>query len=266
MKINQAFKSASARQTAALMPYLTLGYPDIERSLQLVEAIAPFSDLIELGVPFSDPLADGKTIQNSTQIALENGVTSRKCVEMVFELRRRGVKAPLLMMGYFNPILAYGEANYVRDMATAGANGLIVPDLPPEEAGELQLLAADAGIHLIHFLTPTSSPARIKQVVEQATGFIYMVSVAGITGARSTLAEELPRFVAQIKSQTKVPVAVGFGISTPELARQAGRFADGVIVGSALINAIDAESQDKPAAAAQFVASMQAAMMESAHE
>ncbi|HXW00373.1 MAG TPA: tryptophan synthase subunit alpha [Anaerolineae bacterium] len=261
-RIAAAFWKAQQRQTAALMPYFTLGYPDRETSMAVVEAIAPYSDLIELGVPFSDPLADGPTIQRSTQIALEGGTTTAACLEMVSTLRRRGVDTPVMLMGYYNPILAYGEAPYVRDAAAAGADGFIVPDLPPEEAGSLEQLADAAGLALIHFLAPTSSAARIGSVTARAQGFIYLVSLTGVTGARRSLQQDLADFVARVRAHTSLPLAVGFGIGTPEQAAAVGRLADGVIVGSALINAADAAAnENKPEAAAQFVHTLQQALI-----
>lgn len=258
-RIAAAFARAAARGTAALMPYYTLGYPDRQTSLDVITAIAPDSDLLELGVPFSDPIADGPTIQHSTQQALAAGTTTASCLDMVAALRRRGVSTPALFMGYYNPILAYGEEAYVRDAAAAGVDGFIVPDLPPEEAGSLETLARAAGLVLIPFLAPTSDPQRIRTITASARGFIYMVSLTGVTGAGAGPDQELPRFVRAIKSQTKVPVAVGFGIQTPEQAAQVGSFADGVIVGSALIRAVD-QAEDAPAAARYFVASLHAAL------
>lgn len=260
--IAAAFAQAQQKQSAALMPYYTLGYPDRETSLAVVEAIAPYSDLLELGVPFSDPLADGPTIQRSTQIALENGTTTAGCLEMVAELRRRGVETPVMLMGYYNPILAYGVAAYVRDAAKAGADGFIVPDLPPEEAAELEQAAAEAGMALIHFLAPTSSPARIANVAARAQGFIYLVSLTGVTGARTAVQSDLAAFVARVREQAGVPLAVGFGISTPQQAGQIGAMADGVIVGSALINAVNQADEDKAGAAASFVAALAAGLEE----
>jgi tryptophan synthase alpha chain len=260
--IAAAFEKTRQAQRAAFMPYFTLGYPDGETSLAVVEAIAPYSDLLELGVPFSDPIADGPTIQRSTQHALENGTTTAGCLEMLVELRRRGVQTPVLLMGYYNPILAYGEAAYVRDSMAAGADGFIVPDLPPEEAEPFESLAAEAGLVLVPFLAPTSNPQRIADVARRATGFIYLVSLTGITGARSQLNGGLAEFVGRVRTQTELPLAVGFGISTPQQAADVGRIADGVIVGSALINAVDAAETDKPAAAAKYVRSMAAALNE----
>lgn len=257
--INRIVSAFAQTGRPALMPYFTLGYPDRATSLAVVEAIAPYSDLLELGVPFSDPLADGPTIQHSTQTALAQGVTSRACLEMVRQLRQRGVAPPITLLGYYNPILAYGEVAYARDAAAAGVDGLIVPDLPPEEADSLAAAAADAGIALIYFLAPTSSPDRIQTVLARAHGFIYMVSVTGVTGARAQVAANLEQFVRRLRAQTDVPIAVGFGVSTPAQAGQIGQFADGVIVGSALIDAVDAAA-DKPASAARFVQALSAGL------
>jgi tryptophan synthase alpha chain len=261
-RITTAFKKACQRRTAALMPYFTLGYPDRESSLAIIEAIAPYSDLLELGVPFSDPLADGPTIQRSTQIALEKGTSTAVCLEMLQTLRRRGVATPALLMGYYNPILAYGPERYVRDAAAAGCDGFIVPDLPPEEADDLEALAQAAGLVLVHFLAPTSSSGRIAAVAARARGFIYLVSLTGVTGARQALRADLADFVARVRAQTGVPLALGFGIGTPEQAAAVGRIADGVIVGSALINAVDAVPgyDDKPEAAAAFVRQLASAL------
>lgn len=256
--IEAAFGHATA--TAALMPYYTLGYPDRETSLAIIEAIAPYSDMLELGVPFSDPLADGPTIQHSTQISLEQGTTLSGCLDMIAELRRRNVTVPILLFGYFNPFLAYGLPALAQAAVKAGAQGFIVPDLPPEEASEMQAAAAGTGLAYIHFLAPTSNPRRIETMTRQATGFIYLVSVTGVTGARQALQTDLDGFVSRVRRQTQTPLAVGFGISTPEQAAGIGRIADGVIVGSALINAVNAAAHDKPAAAAAFVQSLRAAL------
>lgn len=260
-RIAAAFAQAQQAHSAALMPYYTLGYPNRQTSVDVIAAIAPHSDLLELGVPFSDPLADGPTIQHSTQVSLENGTTVAGCLDMVAELRRHGVDTPVMLMGYYNPILAYGIANYVRDAAQAGADGFIVPDLPPEEADELAQAAAAVGLALIYFLAPTSSPARIASVAEKAQGFIYLVSLTGVTGARTAVQTDLAAFVARVRQQARVPLAVGFGISTPQQAAQIGDMADGVIVGSALINAVDRAEVDKPGAAAAFVQELRAGVM-----
>lgn len=259
-RISEAFDFAATDHAAALMPYFTLGYPSPETSLQIIQAISHHSHLIELGVPFSDPIADGPTIQRSTQLALEQGVNSKACLDMLGELRNRGVNTPALLMGYYNPILAYGEEHYVRDAAAAGADGLIIPDLPPEEAGVIAEAADKAGLALIYFLAPTSDQRRIRLVLERANGFIYMVSVTGVTGARATLHADLRNFVQRLKKQTDVKIAVGFGISRPEQASEISEFADGIIVGSALINAIDA-ADDKAGAARSFVRNLQVSLL-----
>ena len=252
--ISAAFAAARANgRTAALMPYFTLGYPDRATSLDVITAIAADSDLLELGVPFSDPLADGPTIQHSTQVSLEQGTTLTGCLEMIRELRRRGVMTPILLFGYYNPFLAYGLEAIARDARQAGAQGFIVPDLPPEEAADLEAAAAGEGLVYIHFLAPTSSPERIAAVTRRAHGFIYLVSVTGVTGARKSIQTDLTGFIARVRANTTVSLAVGFGISTPQQAAAVGRLADGVIVGSALINAVDGAPGDEPAAAARFV-------------
>lgn len=257
--IGKAFEQALQSQTAALMPYYTLGYPDRATSLDIVTAIAADSDLLELGVPFSDPLADGPTIQHSTQRSLEEGTTVKGCLEMVAELRRRGVACPILLFGYFNPFLAYGLGALAEDGRAAGVNGFIVPDLPPEEAYEMEHAAASAGLAYIHFLAPTSNPARIDVVTKRAQGFIYLVSVTGVTGARQSFDSGLTAFIERVRRETSTPLAVGFGISTPVQAATIGEHADGIIVGSALINAVNA-ADNKPEAAAAFVRSLRQAL------
>lgn len=258
--IGRAIEKARQNKKAALMPYFTLGYPSFEESLRIITAIAPHSDLLELGVPFSDPIADGPTIQRSTQRALDQGVSTTSCLEGVQALRAAGVDTPILLMGYYNPILAYGERAYVHDAADAGADGFIVPDLPPEEAGTLRATAQERGLSLIYFLAPTSNQKRIDLVVGQATGFIYMVSVTGVTGARQNLQIDLARLVTRIRDRSRLPVAVGFGISTPDQAAGVAEYADGIIVGSALIDAVDAATE-KPAAAATFVRQLERGLL-----
>jgi tryptophan synthase alpha chain len=235
------------------MPYYTLGYPDLERSLAIVAAIAADSDLLELGLPFSDPLADGPTIQRSAQRALAAGATTVRCLALARQLRQMGVQTPALLMGYLNPILAYGLERFVQDAASAGIDGFIIPDLPPEEAAELEAAAVDAGLALAHLLAPTSSDDRIRLVTARSSGFVYLVAVTGVTGARQALAGGLADFVARVRLRTEMPLAVGFGISTPAQAREVAQMADGVIVGSALINAVDAAANDSIAAATTFV-------------
>jgi len=255
-KISEAFDKGQT----ALMPYFTIGYPDYETSMDVVEAcVAAGADLMELGVPFSDPLADGPTIQHSTQVALENGVTVRSCLEAVAELRSRGVEIPLILMGYINPMLAYGLELFVTDAAESGASGFIVPDLPPDEGGELRSLCKQHGLDLVFLLSPNSSEERTRFVAEQSSGFVYLVSVLGITGEREALPFELADFVGRVRAQTEKPLAVGFGISTPEQAAAVGEVADGVIVGSALIKAAG-QAANPVEAAREFVRGLKRAL------
>jgi len=252
-RIQQAFAAARAGGRAALMPYYTLGYPDGPTSEAVIRAVAAAgADLIELGVPFSDPLADGPIIQRSTQVALEKGMTVAGCLALVGRLRAAGVTQPLLLMGYVNPILTYGPARFVADAAAAGTDGLIVPDLPPEEAGEMAAACAARELALVHLAAPTSTAERLARLAAATTGFLYLVSVAGVTGARDRLPPDLADFIGRARRVATTPLAVGFGISTPEQVRAVGRLADGVIVGSALIAAV-ARAADPAAAAQEFV-------------
>jgi tryptophan synthase alpha chain len=242
------------------MPYFTLGYPTPAASLDIVAAIAHAgADLIELGLPFSDPLADGPTIQRSTQAALAAGTTTAVCLELVRALRQRGVELPLLLMGYYNPLLAYGLDRFAREAASAGADGFIIPDLPPEEAGPLEAATREHSLALVYLAAPTTTPSRLAGLAARSQGFLYLVSLTGVTGARESLPVQLADFVARARSATRLPLAVGFGIATPDQAGSVGRLADGVIVGSALINAV-AGSPDPCRAAGDFVAGLRRAL------
>lgn len=232
----ERIKNAFVKNRPAFMPYSVLGYPDRLGGLATVQTLVEAgADLLELGVPFSDPLADGPTIQAATQKSLENGTTVKDCLAMVGELRGQGIETPALLMGYINPILAYGLASFVADAAAVGVDGLIVPDLPPEEAEELEAACAKHGLALVYLLAPTSPLERIKLVAKKSQGFIYLVSLTGVTGARNELPPDLAEFVARVRAQTSMPLAVGFGIGNGEQARVVGQLADGVIVGSALV-------------------------------
>jgi tryptophan synthase alpha chain len=258
--IANAFASARAEGRAALMPYFTLGFPDSQASLSVLKSIAASgADLIELGVPFSDPLADGPTIQHSTQVALEHGASMAVCLDLTAKIRAQGITQPLLLMGYYNPILAYGIERFVSEAAAAGADGFIIPDLPPEEASEMEAACQHNRLALVYLLAPTSTPERIAEVAERSTGFVYLVSLTGVTGARQSLPADLEAFISRVRSFTEKPLAVGFGISTPEQARNVGRLADGVIIGSALVSTV--EHADAPSTAAgQFVSGMRRAL------
>jgi len=228
-RIDAAFKNKPI-----FMPYFPLGYPDLDTSIDVIEALAKNgADLIEVGLSFSDPLADGPVIQHATQIALEKGITVKKSIEAIKELRKRGVEIPLILMGYYNPMLAYGLEKFVHDAKDAGTDGFIIPDLPAEEAKEFEDVAGD--IPLIPMLAPTSSPERMEMIARNAKGFIYLVSVTGITGERKSLADGLGELIAQVREHTSAPVCVGFGIGTPEQAKDVGKMADGAIVGTACV-------------------------------
>ena len=219
------------------MPYFPLGYPDLETSVNVIEALAKNgADLIEVGLSFSDPLADGPVIQQATQVALEKGITVKKSLEAVKELRKRGVTIPLILMGYYNPMLAYGLEKFIRDAKEAGADGFIIPDLPLEEAEEFTSVAGE--LPLIQMLAPTSPDERMEAIARNAKGFIYLVSVTGVTGERREVSNDLGDLIARVRSHTSAPVCVGFGIGTPEQAKQVGQLADGVIVGSACVKVI----------------------------
>lgn len=242
------------------MPYFPIGYPDLETSIDAIEALAQNgADLIEVGLSFSDPLADGPVIQKATQIALENGITVKKSLEAVAELRRRGVAIPLVGMGYYNPILAYGLEQFVTDARSAGLDGFIVPDLPPEEAQEFAAVLGE--MPLIRMLAPTTPSERMELIARGAQGFIYLVSVTGVTGARQSVADGLAELISRVRQHTSAPVCVGFGIGTPEQAGIVGGIADGVIVGSACVRAIG-ESAAPVAAAGEFARSFRDALRE----
>lgn len=234
--IEAMFAHAKSENRAAFLPYFPIGYPDYETSLDAIAAMAEEGvDGFEIGMPFSDPLADGPTVQAATQIALENGTTVRKCIEGVRTLRERGVTQPMLLMGYLNPMLAYGIEKFVQDAKAAGADGFIVPDLPPDEGQFLTEICTREGMGLVFFLAPTSNTSRIKYVAEQARGFIYVVTLTGVTGVRTSLPPDLKEFIARLKADTDKPLVLGFGISTPEQARMVAELTEGFIVGSALV-------------------------------
>ncbi len=259
-RVAKMFKTLRADSHAALMPYLTVGYPTKEQTADLAQAaVEAGADMLELGIPFSDPLADGATIQHTTQIALEQSTTVGTCLGTVAELRTRGIDVPLLLMGYYNPIFQWGLETFCAACAKVGADGLIVPDLPPEEADDLQAACRAHGLDLIMFLAPTSTDERIRQVARRASGFLYLVSLTGVTGARDTLPVELEQFVARVRAATDLPLAVGFGVGSPQQAARVARIADGVIVGSALLRAIG-DSDDPVEATHRFVQALRGGM------
>lgn len=225
----------------ALIAYITVGYPTIEATLKVVPILAANGcDIVELGIPFSDPLADGATIQKSSFHALKNGVTPQLCLEVAQQLSKT-VNIPLVFMTYFNPVLSYGLQEFCAACARSGIDGLIIPDLPPEEGLELETITQSYSLDLIYLLTPTSSEKRIRLVAEKSRGFIYLVSVTGVTGVRKSLPSDLAALVTRVKRLATRPVCVGFGISTAAQARQVAQMADGVIVGSRIIQLMEME-------------------------
>ena len=237
-RIRTTFEQMKKDQRAAFMPYHAMGYPTRAATLEMIVALAGAgADLFEIGIPHSDPLADGPTVQTATYTALTQGTTVADCLAMTGELRTRGVTQPFCAMTYYNPLFSYGIERFVHDAVAAGIDGLIVPDLPPEEADELERACRAAGLATIYMLAPTSTESRIKFVASHATGFIYMVSVTGITGARSELPPDLKSFIGRVRRHSNLPLAVGFGIATGKMAAAVAELADGVIVGSALVKA-----------------------------
>jgi tryptophan synthase alpha chain len=225
----------------ALIAYLTVGYPKLESTLEIVPAMAEAGcDIIELGIPFSDPLADGTTIQEASSKALKAGVTPEYCLEVARELRKK-VDLPLVFMTYYNPVLHFGLESFCSACSQAGIDGLIVPDLPPDEAHELDVSSRKYKLDLIFLLAPTSTTERIRLVAEKSRGFIYLVSLTGVTGPRENLPAGLEDFANRVRTETDKPLCVGFGISTPDQAYRVSRVADGVIVGSRLIQLIGNE-------------------------
>jgi tryptophan synthase alpha chain len=252
--ISTAFKPGHK----ALIAYVTVGYPDVKSTPEIAAALAENGcDIIELGIPFSDPLADGATIQKSSYQSLLNGTTPQSCLEAATEIRKR-IDTPLAFMTYYNPVLNYGLESFCINCVKAGVDGLIVPDLPPEEGDELEEITRKQGLDLIYLLAPTSTDDRVAAVAERSRGFIYLVSLTGITGARDRLSPELEGFVERVRRKTEKPLCVGFGISTPEQARQVAATADGVIVGSRLIQVI--EEDDSLASLNVFVSSLRRAL------
>jgi len=260
-RIDERFSRLRQSGERALMPYLTAGDPDLATTRSLIlEFEKRGADLIEIGVPFSDPLADGVTIQRASQRSLLAGTTLSRILEMIGGLRA-DCRLPLLLMSYINPIFHFGYARFAKEAAAAGVDGLIVPDLPPEEAGELIEATAAHNLHTVFLIAPTSSQQRVRTIAAASKGFIYYVSLRGVTGVRSGVSEDLEASLRVIRAETHLPLAVGFGISTPEQVRMVSRVADGVIVGSAIVSLLEQTSgqAEQLKHAGDFVASLKAA-------
>ena len=250
-RLDARFAALKAEGRGGLVTFLTAGDPDGDTGLELLKGLpAAGADIIELGMPFSDPMADGPAIQASSQRALANGMSMRKTLDQVREFRKDDDDTPIVLMGYFNPIHHYGVEAFVEDAKTAGVDGLIIVDLPPEEEAELCLPALKGGINFIYLTAPTTDDKRLPRVVENASGFVYYVSIVGITGTASAAVGDIEAAVARIRRHTDLPVAVGFGITTPQGAADVASVADAAVVGSALIKRIhdnlDAEGKAKP--------------------
>jgi tryptophan synthase alpha chain len=239
-RIGERFAALKKRNRAAFIPYVTCGDPHMDASADVIRVLADSgADVIELGVPFSDPIADGPVIQRASARALAAGASMARIIDMVADLRARGVKTPFVLFGYYNPVLRFGVERLAREASAAGADGLLVADLLPEEAGDLDAACAETGLDRVYLTAPTSSDDRMRLIGEKTRGFLYAISLTGVTGARDQLPPELGEFVARIRAQTDKPLAVGFGISTPDMVSSVARLAEGVVVGSALVRLME---------------------------
>jgi len=261
-RIQEKFSELKKRGESALIPFVTAGDPDIATTLKILRSLEKAgADCIELGIPFSDPTADGPTIQRASERALKNGISLPRVLRLVREFRRAS-EVPVILFGYFNPFFRYGLKAFTEQAAAAGADGILCVDLPPEESDELKRWTDLCGLDLVFLLSPTSGPDRVKLVARRGRGFIYYVSVTGVTGARHRFENELQAQVARVRRATSLPVGVGFGISTPRQAAWIAQFADAAVVGSALIEVMEqARSRsEKARRAGVFIAAMKSAM------
>jgi tryptophan synthase alpha chain len=261
-RIGERFSALAARGDAALIPYLTAGDPDLDTTSVLVQAVeAGGADLLEIGVPFSDPMADGPTLQRAFTRSLAAGTSLPRILEMVGSIRKH-TEIPIVLFGYYNPFFRYGVDRFAADAQAAGVDGILCVDLPPEEAGEFKCCTDRSDLDLVFLLAPTSGPQRIRKVTGVARGFVYVVSVTGVTGARAQLPAAVPRFVRTVRTATTLPVAVGFGISAPEQAAWVASFADAAVVGSALADLIERhpDRATLPGRVEAFVADIKHAM------
>ena len=242
-RIAARFSELKARGRAAFIPFITAGDPDFETSRAILEALpGAGADVIELGMPFSDPMADGPAVQASSLRALKAGATMARTLDLVRAFRQRDDRTPVVLMGYYNPVHARGAEAFVREASQAGADGLIIVDLPPEEDAVLRTPARAAGMDVIRLVTPTTHDARLTKVLAGASGYLYYVSITGVTGTKSFAEQDVKAALARIRAATDLPVAVGFGIKTPAQAAQIARIADAAVVGSAIVNVV-AENQ-----------------------
>lgn len=244
-RIEEKFKALRAKNEKALIVYLTAGDPSLEVTKQLIPALEKGgADILEIGVPFSDPTADGPVIQAASQRALKAGTTLQGVLNMVAAIRQTS-EIPIVLFGYFNPIYAYGVQRFAKAARKAGVDGVLVVDLPLEEAGELRTYTDNDGIDFISLVAPTTDRERLKKITADASGFLYYISITGITGTAAPNIKNIKKEVGKIRTMTKLPIAVGFGISKPEQAREIRRFADGVVIGSAVVKLLDENKSNK---------------------
>lgn len=250
-RIREAFENAKSEGRIAIVPYVTVGFPELDSTTEIVRALVENgADVIELGVPFSDPLGDGPTIQASGHKALQNGVTPDKCIEVVREIRAAGIDVPLIFMGYYNTIINMGLNEYCNSVAEAGLDGIIAADLPAAEAGPLQDACDDAGLSLVPLIAITSTDHAIEHACKRAKGFVYCISVLGVTGARATMSTRVEGLATKVRQFTELPIAIGFGISNAGHVAEVAKFSDGAVVGSQVINTL---ADGDPAGAAERV-------------
>lgn len=257
-RIREAFDKAKSEGRIALIPYITVGFPEIGTTIDIVrEYVENGADVVELGVPFSDPLGDGPTIQASGHRALQNGVTPDTCVEAVKEIRAAGIDVPIVFMGYYNTILNVGLDEYCTTAVEAGVDGLIAADLPAAEAGPLQDACDRAGLSLIPLVAITSTDQAIEHACQRAAGFVYCISVLGVTGARATVSPRVEGLVNNVRKFTNLPIAIGFGISNADHVARVAEFADGAVVASAIINSIsDGDVSEAGSRAGAYIKSL----------
>ena len=248
-RIDIAFEKAKSEGRAAFVPFLTAGFPDEATFLETARALLEVADVLEVGLPYSDPLGDGPTIQRSSERVLSQGMTTQKSLDLIAELRKTSDKA-IVMMTYYNPIYCYrrGEKGFAADLKAAGADGVILPDLPPDEGETFIRAARESDLDTVFLVAPTSTKARLERVAEACRGFIYAVSVTGVTGARDALPADVPELVENVKAVSDLPVAVGFGVSNAQTAKPVAAVADGVVVGSALIAGLEEGRDIRPLA------------------
>ncbi len=243
-RIAQAFEQADRENRACFIAYVCAGDPDFETSVEICRLLAESRvDIIELGVPFSDPLADGLTNQLAAERALKAGMNHERFIKLIKKIRAFTQK-PIVLYTYFNLVYARGIEAYLEEIKTAGVDGILTLDLPPEEAAEVVSASSEIGIKNIFIVAPTTPPERVEKITKTASGFVYYVSRAGVTGVQATLADDMEKALQMIKSRTSLPVVVGFGVSTKRQVKEVGRLADGVVVGSALVNCIGKNTND----------------------